>query len=121
MGCRSSSYEVEQPRPRDSMRITHIPQYKSIPGFTTEILSDHPSLISRDSRGKPRLLLALGDGAEECRGLGMHGAGRRDIVAFTPSEARRADRQNSLSVHPSAARHALQDWGWMEHVAGREL
>ena len=119
MGCRSNSYEVEQPSPRDSMRITHIPQYKSIPGFTTEILSDHPILISRDSR-KPRLLLALGDGAEECSGLGMHGAGRRDIVAFNPSEARRADRQNSLSVHLTTARHDLQNSGRVEYVTGRE-
>ena len=121
MGCRSTSYEVEQPRPGDSMRITHIPQYKSIPGFTTEILSDHPILIRRDSKGKPRLLLALGDGTEDSCRLGIHGAGRRDLVAFTPSKAGNVDHQNSHSVHLTVARHDLQNSGRMEYVAGREL
>ena len=37
------------------MRITPIHQYKSIPGFTTEVLSNFPILIRGDSRGKPQL------------------------------------------------------------------
>ena len=114
MGCRSTSYEVEQPRPGDSMRITHIPQYKSIPGFTTEILSDHPILIRRDSKGKPRLLLALGDGTEDSCRLGIHGAGRRDLVAFTPSQGRkcRPSEQSFRPPHRREARPSEFGDGW---------
>ena len=100
------------------MRIMPIHQYKSIPGFTTEGLSDFPILIRCDGRGKPQLLLGLGEGQEECSGFGMDEVGQWEMVAFTRSSARMADSQ---SGHVTAARHDLRNSRRLEYLTGRGL
>ena len=91
------------------MRITPIHQYKSIPGFTTEVLCDFPILIRRGSRGKPQLLLTLREGQKECCGFGMDEAGQWDMVAFTRSSARKADSQSTS--RPRGTTFGIRD-GW---------